>query len=76
MKYGLVSITKTSRTFLNFAHPFEANACLNNSLSTSKKTQSVSIRKLDWLMLFKEMIAVYSENHMKPVYEKFRITDW
>jgi hypothetical protein len=32
-----------------------------NSLST-KKTQRVSITTLSWLMLFKEIIAVYSES--------------
>jgi hypothetical protein len=38
-----------------------------NSDSTSKKTQRVSIRKSNWLMLFKEIIAVYSENQRKPI---------
>jgi hypothetical protein len=26
----------------------------------------MSIAKINWLMLFKGIIAVYSENHMKP----------
>jgi hypothetical protein len=27
-------------------------------------------------MLFKEVIAVYSENHTNPTNTKYRITDW
>jgi hypothetical protein len=35
---------------------------------TSKKTQSVSITKICWLMLlFKNIISVYSENGKKPI---------
>jgi hypothetical protein len=40
---------------------------IKNSGRTSKKTQHVSITKINYLMLFKEIIAVYSENHMKPI---------
>jgi hypothetical protein len=38
-----------------------------NSVPTSKKTQRVSIIKINWLMLFREIIAVYSENHMESI---------
>jgi hypothetical protein len=34
---------------------------------TAKKTPYFTITKINWLMLFKEIIAVYSENHMKPI---------
>jgi hypothetical protein len=34
-----------------------------NSVRTSKKTPYFTITKINWLMLFKEIIAVYSENH-------------
>jgi hypothetical protein len=33
-----------------------------NSVLTSKKTP-VTITEIDWLILFKEIITVYSENH-------------
>jgi hypothetical protein len=36
-----------------------------NSVPTSKKTQRVSITKINRLMLFREKIAVYSQNHTK-----------
>jgi hypothetical protein len=38
-----------------------------NSVHTAKKTQHVSITKINWLMLFKEIIPVYSENHTNPI---------
>jgi hypothetical protein len=37
-----------------------------HSVRTAKKTQHFTITKTDWLMLFKEIIAVCSENHTKP----------
>jgi hypothetical protein len=33
------------------------------SVRTAKKTQLFTITKINWLTLFKEIIAVYSENH-------------
>jgi hypothetical protein len=37
-----------------------------NSVRTAKKTPHFTITRINWLTLFKEIIAVYSENHMKP----------
>jgi hypothetical protein len=37
-----------------------------NSVRTAKKTQHFTISKINWLTLFKEMIAVYTENQTKP----------
>jgi hypothetical protein len=36
-----------------------------NSVRTSKRTLHFTITKINWLTLFREMIAVYSENHTK-----------
>jgi hypothetical protein len=36
-----------------------------NSVRTTKKTIHFTITNINWLMLFKEIIAVYSENHTK-----------
>jgi hypothetical protein len=40
-----------------------------STVRTLKKTQLFPITKINWLMLFKEIIAVYSETHTskKPV---------
>jgi hypothetical protein len=34
-----------------------------NSVRTSKRTPHFTITKINWLTLFKEIIAVYSDNH-------------
>jgi hypothetical protein len=41
-----------------------------NSVRNSKRTPNFTITKINWLMLFKEIIAVYSENLAKPIYTK------
>jgi lipoate-protein ligase B len=38
-----------------------------NSVRTAKKTQHFTITKINWLTLFKEIIAVYTENHTKHI---------
>jgi hypothetical protein len=37
-----------------------------NSVRTSKRTPHFTITKINWLTLFKEIIAVYTENKAKP----------
>jgi len=46
-----------------------------NSVRTSKRTPHFTITKINWLTLFKEIIAVYSENHTKPTNTKYSVTD-
>jgi hypothetical protein len=48
---------------------------LKNSVRTSKRTPQFTITKIDWLMLFKEIIAVYSENHAKLIQTAALLTD-
>jgi hypothetical protein len=36
-----------------------------NPVRTSKRTPHFTITKINWLTLFKEVIAVYGENHAK-----------
>jgi hypothetical protein len=38
-----------------------------NSVRTSKRTPHFTITSINFLTLFKEIIAVYSENHAKPI---------
>jgi hypothetical protein len=38
-----------------------------NPVRTSKRTPHFTIAKINWLMLFKKIIAVYTENHTKPI---------
>jgi hypothetical protein len=46
-----------------------------NSARTAKETPHFTITKINWLTLFKEIIAVYSENHTRPTNTKFSIAD-
>jgi hypothetical protein len=41
-----------------------------NSVRTAKKTQHFTITKINWLTLFKEIIAVYRVNHTRPINKK------
>jgi hypothetical protein len=41
---------------------------VKNSLSTSRKTQFFSITKVSWLMFYRKMIAIYSDNHKKEIH--------
>jgi hypothetical protein len=43
-----------------------------NPVRTSKRTQHFTITKINWLTLFKEIIAVYSENHTQPINIKYK----
>jgi hypothetical protein len=46
-----------------------------NSVRTSKRTPNFTITSINFVKLFKEMTAVYSENHAKPINTKYSITD-
>jgi hypothetical protein len=46
-----------------------------DSVRTSKRTPHFTITKINWLTLLREIIAVYSENHVKPINTKYSITD-
>jgi hypothetical protein len=57
--------------------PFEDEASLKtykNLGRTSKRTQPVTITNINILTLFKEIIAVYSENYTEPINRKCSVT--
>jgi hypothetical protein len=54
------------------AQPIEAEAHPNPFL---KENITLLHYKINFVMLFKEIIPVYSENHMKPINTKCRVTD-
>jgi hypothetical protein len=45
-----------------------------NWVRTLKKTQHFTITMINWLMLCKEIVAVYSEIHTEPINTKCRVT--
>jgi hypothetical protein len=40
---------------------------LKYSVLTSKKTRHISITRISWLVFFKEITDVHTENHTKPI---------
>jgi hypothetical protein len=48
---------------------------VKDSVHTSKRTPNFTITKINWLVLFKEIISVYSENHTNPTYTKYSFAD-
>jgi hypothetical protein len=47
-----------------------------NSVRTSKRTPHFTIKKINWLMLFKEVMGFCNENHTKPLNTKYSVTDY
>jgi hypothetical protein len=41
-----------------------------NSVRTSKRIPHFTITEINWLTLFKKIIAVHSEKHIKPINTK------
>jgi hypothetical protein len=46
-----------------------------NPVRTSKRTSHFTITKINWLTLFKEMIAVYTEDHTKHTNAECNVSD-
>jgi hypothetical protein len=44
-----------------------------NPVRTSKKASYFTITEISWLTLFKEIIAVYTENHTKRIEKKHEL---
>jgi hypothetical protein len=50
-----------------------AIAFIKNPVLTAKKTQYFYITGINWLTLFKEIIAVFSENHATYIGPKYTV---
>jgi hypothetical protein len=72
----MMGAASTSETSVNFYQTTRRNNPEDSDLHTisfqitnsTKKTQRVSITNNSQLMLFREVISVFSENHKKPVH--------
>jgi hypothetical protein len=60
---------------INHWKPKLAWVIFKNSACIAKKTQHLTITKINWFMLFKDIIAAYTENHMKNINTKCNIND-
>jgi hypothetical protein len=45
-----------------------------NPVRTSKRTPHFTITKINWLTLFKQIIAFYTDNLTEPINRKCRVT--
>jgi hypothetical protein len=64
------------RDYIIYFNPLEAELVqiiFKNSVRTSKITLHLNITKINWLMLFQEMITIYSENHLKLVNTRYSV---
>jgi hypothetical protein len=57
---------------VNHLKPRLVKIILKNAVRTSKRTSHFTVAKIKRLTLFKEIIAVYSENHTKPINNKYK----
>jgi hypothetical protein len=64
--------TKEFKWQFNPLKPKLVGKTFKYSVRTAKKSQLFTITKTNWLTLEKEIIAVYTENHTKPVSTKCR----
>jgi hypothetical protein len=58
---------------MNPLKPKHVQIIFKNSARTSRRTQHFTIRKINWLMILKKIIAVYSENHTKRIDAKYSV---
>jgi hypothetical protein len=56
--------------FNNFLKPKLVFIIFKISVRTSKRTPHFTITKINWLMLFKDIIDAYCENHMTDINTK------
>jgi hypothetical protein len=60
---------------INPLKPKLVEIVFKNLVRTSKRTPHFTITKINWLTLFKKMIAVLNGNRTIPVNANWRVTD-
>jgi hypothetical protein len=66
---------KISISKVNPLKPRLVQILFKNSVRTAKKTRHFTVTKINRLTLFKEIIAVYSVDHMKQINKKCKSVD-
>jgi hypothetical protein len=64
----------TSQSYFKALKPKLVQILFKNLVRTAKKTH-LTITKMNWLTLFREIIAVYTENNAKRIITKCSIAD-
>jgi hypothetical protein len=70
IKIAWVNRIDKERIMLNPLKPKPVCIIFKNPVRIAKKTPHFTITKINWFSLFKERVAVYSENLTKPVNTK------
>jgi hypothetical protein len=68
-----LNFTTSLESVFNPLKPTLVYITFKNSACTSKTTPAVTITKISWLMLFKEVITVYTENHTEPIHKNVEL---
>jgi hypothetical protein len=61
-------LLKSNKKLINPKKPKITLIIVNKSVLTQKKTQPITIAKINWILLFKELIAVDSESYETDEY--------
>jgi hypothetical protein len=75
LQLELYSNLGRTRVRLTLLKPKLVYVTFKNSVRTAKKTQHFNVTKINWLTLFKEIIAVNSENRTKHINTKCSVSD-
>jgi hypothetical protein len=68
VKHTVISSQFTSlNVHINPLKPKLVKIVFKDSVRTAKKTPHLTVTKINWLTLFKEVIAVYGANSTKPI---------
>jgi hypothetical protein len=65
---GLITaITNLLQQDYTALYPKRLSSLFKNAVHTSKKTPHFTMTKINWLLLFREIITVYYVNHMRHI---------
>jgi hypothetical protein len=66
--------TQSSHLIGVYEHSEPESRLNNNSFRTAKKTQNSTVKMINWLTLFKEIIPVYTGSHKTDKYKMKLLT--
>jgi hypothetical protein len=73
--YDCYTQTIITVVMINPLKPERVCTAYKKSVHTSNRTPHFTIRKINWLMPFKQIITVKINNRTKPINPKYKVTD-
>jgi hypothetical protein len=67
---ALQYIPEDSKLHTRYHENLKSHTIFKYSVRTAKRTPHFTITNINWLMLFKEIIPIYSEKNTKPINKK------